>query len=265
MQLHIDMSTSTKGRVFRAEMVAHSRFKSAEPETDKWRPVWAMFAGTETQLRPFMANLTTGRSASERMSDRDKGTTIEFLKSKGFKTTWQRTEHGMLATIYRQDLFLVDPGMVDPSMVTFMIAPTDDFLHPSKDAADYLRSIVGEERIKKINQYQMLMDCDYIAALAPSFCAFVDRRCYFPIPPHHRFYARFLAACLDQRLASFGTPSRSYSSRNGDWGRSFGEDDGMDKVGIRPVLYFHALQATLSDVLKEQVRLFVENEPGAFL
>ena len=252
MQLQIDMANSSKGRVFRAEMVAYSRFKRAEDEPKNWRPVWAMFAGTETQLRPFVANLSTGRSASETSRH---GATVEFLKSKGFKTLWQRSPSGMTATIYRQDLFLVDPGMVDNTMIQFVIVPTKEFLHPDDEVAQYLKDGIGDAIIKAANRYEMNLDCDYIASLAPSFCAFLDRRCFLPIIPDHKFYARLLTACISKGLASFG--SKNNYSRGRSWGHTFGEEEGFSSINVSPPLYVHMTQDLLAQVMAEQVEQYV--------
>lgn len=255
MDLTIDTATnSNKGRSFTAKMVAHSRFKRMEPETNNHRPTWAMFAGTETQLRPFVANLMLGRSASE---TRKGGTTIEFLKSRGYKVIWQRLPSGMTATIYRQDVYMVDPGMADPVEISFSIIPTKEFLHPDAAVAQYLKDNIGEAVLKKLNQYQMVCDCDYIAALAPSFAAFIDRRCLFPIIPDHRFYARLLVTMLGNRNASFGTKD-SHSSRG--WGTDFGIDQGFDEIGVSPPLYVYSLQSILSEILAEQVKKFVSGD-----
>ena len=252
MDLTIDTAqTSNKGRSFTAKVLAYSRFTNLEPETgNNHRPVWALFAGMETTLRPFVANLMLGRSASE---SRSHGTSIEFLKKSGFKVIWQRLPSGMTATIYRPDIYMVDPGMVDPSMVSFSIIPTKEFLHPDAAVAQYLKDNIGEN-LNKLNRYSMHCDCDYIAALAPSFAAFLDRRCFFPIIPDHRFYARLLVRMLAERQASFGLRDR-YSSR--EWGRDTGYTYGFEETGLNTPLFVHTLQSSLSTTLAEEVQKFV--------
>jgi hypothetical protein len=103
---------------------------------DAVRPIWLMFAATERAARPFVANLQTGhRAAVVAAASTPYGSPrpiahFELLKSAGYKFVWQRItgrQDGPLAlvTAYLPDLFILDPGMIDPEGIQFIaLTPT---------------------------------------------------------------------------------------------------------------------------------------------
>lgn len=256
MKMTVDTSNSEKGRAFSAQCLAFLRFKEAEPEpdSDAVRPVWAMFASTETQLRPFVANAATGRAFTGEKR------VFSFLKSKGFKTAWQRVPSGMVATVYRQDLFITDPGMVDASKIQFVLLPPESSLRPDNEVAAFLHSVVGDEWVTKTNAYEQNFDPHYLAAVAPVLSAYLDRRTLFPMIPDHRFYALLLASMLEKGLASLGVPDQSYRGmyQQPRWGHSFGMVYDPDKslktqpifVNTQPALFAEVLAATVKEFVK---------------
>src|SRR5690606_3631421 len=85
------------------------------------RPVWAMFAGTAQQLRSFHANLKGGRKAEPVGHNGGDNDRLEFLRSSKFLTIWQHTDEGSALTLYHPDLFRLDPGLVDPAGLNFLL------------------------------------------------------------------------------------------------------------------------------------------------
>ena len=96
--LHIEQPDTAKGkgRIFEAMLIGYLDapvvFEAARGAQTE-RPVWAVFAGSDTQMRPFTANLQQGRRAVVPKcavgSLRD-GTKFEFLRSAGYD--WRRNE-----------------------------------------------------------------------------------------------------------------------------------------------------------------------------
>lgn len=241
-ELTIQPQDSGKGRAFRATLVAHAVYRHVVPDGgNTTRPVFMVLAGTETALRPFVANLRLGRKAEDGIGRR--GETFEVLKSAGYAVAWQRAPKGALVTVYHPELFCLDPGMVDPKGVTFAILPARGWLRPSAvPVPDY----VPEDRVEDVR------------ALAPLFTGYLDRRTRCPLIPDPRFAVQCLAAALDQGLAAFSSRDR--------WSRGWGEGGlgfsthGLEDAGYGPGLAFAAGHESLETFLAEQVRIFYGRE-----
>jgi len=245
IELVIQPKIEGKGRAFAATCIAHVRAESLWPAgNDATRPVFMSLVGTDNELRPFVANLRLGRKAEMGYRGREK---FEVLKSAGFQCAWQRTTKGTRVDIFAPDLFALDPGMVDPAGVKFIILPAKSWLKPLDVP---LPECVPAERAEAIR------------ALAPLFIAYLDRRTRCPLVPDPRFYAQVLANALDQGLATFSTHDRSWAREWGAGDRGYREVD-IDVAGFGPGLLFRASHETLETFLADQVRIFFAADEAA--
>lgn len=234
-EITIQPQQEGKGRSFSAMLVATVEAGAIARGNDPVRPVLMAVASTENELRPFVANLRTGKKAEE---SRRRGQKYEILKSAGYQCAWQRTPKGSLATLFAPDLFCLDPGMVDPAGVRFVMLAARSWLRPV-DAP--LPTFVPAERH------------DDVLALAPLFMAYLDRRTRCPLIPDPRFYVNVFAGALDQGLATFAA-TLSYRSQ---WGESTGyAEEGTADLGYAPGVYFRASHEALETFLADQVRAF---------
>lgn len=237
-EIRIQLQKEGKGRSFAATLVACVEAREILPRgNDAVRPIYMAVAGTDNELRPFVANLRTGKKAEHGYKGREK---YEILKSAGYQCSWQRTSKGSLVSLFAPDLFCLDPGMVDPKGVLFCILPAKTWLRPSTVAVP---ACVPEDRV------------DDVRGLAPLFIAYLDRRTRCPLIPDARFYVQVLANALDQGLAVFSTtPEHRYARA---WGESSTFDEqGTDRLGMASGLFFRAAHDVLEDFLAEQVRIF---------
>lgn len=263
--LVIQQADSKKGRVFGATQVALVTADGLFPEGasgETIRPVWAMFAGTEAELRPFVANLRTGRKAEKPSNYSRRGSNserIEFLKSVGYQVAWQREPEGCLVTLYHPELFRLDPGMVNPDGIDFVL-----LVPASWSTSQTLDPIEAVEHVQAIN-YTVGEDLN-LEALVPTahlFAAYLDRRTRCPIPADSRFYLQLLLSALTKRLASFPGDNFRWSSYDRDaWGynhRHGFNAQGLDTVGILHAISFQSLHEDFETFLAEEVRIFFEH------
>jgi hypothetical protein len=243
-ELTIEPKTEGKGRSFRALMVSYVEARDFMSRgNDAARPILMVLAGTDNELRPFVANLRTGKKAEGGYRGRDK---YEVLKSSGFQVAWQRTPKGCVATIFAPDVFALDPGMVDPAGVKFCLLPAKRWLVPS--TVD-VPACVPDDRIDDVRQ------------LAPLFIAYLDRRTRCPLIPDPRFYAQVLGNALDEGLAEFGGNGRQW---NRGWAQSSTfETYELEAAGFGPALWFHSTHDRLEKFLAEQVAIYFGAEAKA--
>src|ERR1700733_9612178 len=232
MDYVIEPQDGKKGRSFRATCVAMvtAIHLMETAGSDTIRPVWAMFAGTDSELRPFMTNLKLGRKANYNTGWRSRaGDRIEFLKSVGYYMAWQKETLGSLVTIFHPDLFRLDPGMVDPQGIKFLILVPKDW---EQDQALDRKGPV--EHVRKICPNFPLKD-EELEALVPTaylFAAYLDRRTRCPLIADGKFYLQLLCAALDEHLASFPGTDVKYGRSDGFTGRFGFNATGLDEVGI---------------------------------
>lgn len=265
-ELVIQPSKEGKGRSFAASLVSYvtadALWHGGQASTETERPIWMMVAGTDNELRPFVANLQLGRKAEVLGSGYSKKTDkFEVLKSAGFHAAWQRSPLGTVVTLFEPDLFCMDPGMVDPTRVSFCLLPAASWLtqvNVDEAARAYLPTLgydVPEDRIETILR------------TAPLFIAYLDRRTRCPIIPDQRFYVQILCAALDQGLADWGRDPDKYHSHYserpfGDRGRlGFNEYD-TNIVGLAPGIAFDASQDAVEQMLATEVTVFFNRING---
>lgn len=250
-----------KGRTFRAVLLASVRADLFWPggmtATDNERPVWAMFAGSEQELRAFMANLTSGRKADMPKPYGHGDDRMEILRSAGFQTTWQREAEGSIATVFLPELFQLDPGLVDPAGIKFIILPTGTLIRRQVlDVKPLVRhaQVAGHRKVGA----EFLEMC---APLAYIFCAYLDRRTRCPLVSDGRFYMQLFLACLKKQIASFSTNSDRYRDHDLGFGHhpslQFFERD-TATIGLLPGVAFRSSHDEFEKLLAEQVSLFFQ-------
>lgn len=257
-ELTIEPAKEGKGRSFSATLLsfvtADNLWSGGQTSTDVVRPVWMLLGGSDNELRPFVANLRTGRKAEYKAGySRRSKEKFEVLKSSRFCAAWNRTPVGSTCLLYEPDLFRLDPGMVDPKGASFCLLPEDSWInHVSVE--DKAREFAASLAIPEEKREELL-------ALAPIFIAYLDRRTRCPLIPDQRFYIQVLAAALSQGYASLSKDKgyTYYSERN--WGvhsrMGFLEVE-TSTVGLKPGLAFDANHASLEGFLAEQVQLYFE-------
>lgn len=254
-------SENGKGRTFRAVCLAtveaDGLWAGGMTNTDDIRPVWAMFAGSENEMRPFMANLIVGRKAltpQRSWGRRKDGTRIEVLRSAKFQTTWQKEIEGTISTVFYPDLFRLDPGMVDPQGIQFVVLPSREWV--AKQHVD-----VGPV-LKHLAKFSCPLKEDQLAALVPIsylFAAYLDRRTRCPLLADGRFYAQLLIACLSTGYASWSSDESYYREAPFGVHRSLGfREVGTSDVGLLPGIAFRSNHEQIEKLLAEQVTLFFE-------
>lgn len=255
---------SKKGRSFRAMLLAHVRadllWEGGSAVTDAKRPVWAMFGGSDNELRAFIANLRVGRKAVIPRSgySRSKSEEYEFLKSSRYQVLWQREEEGSIATLYLPTLFQMDPGLVDPTKMQFVLLPTREWHDRQK--IDSRALVQHAIRLGHEVEVQQIIDWTPLSYL---FASYVDRRTRCPLIADGRFFMQLLLACLSAGLASFTTEKYSYRSEG--FGRHpdvcFNENE-TSSVGLLPGLAFKTDHTTFEALLASEVESFFRLTQG---
>lgn len=268
---------SKKGRSFQAVCVAVMTANALFPEANgkTIRPVWAMFAGSESELRPFMANLRLGRKAEPSIASYRKqgdGERVEFLKTVGFTIGWQRETEGTLATIFHPGLFRLDPGMVDPAGISFVMLVPNEWADAQK--------LDPEAAVAYVKTLGFPVTDEVLTALVPTaylFAAYLDRRTRCPLVPDGRFYLQLLCASLTAGIASFpGTDVKHSYGHRDEWGHnkrhgfnfSFGGysnyrgDPGYEALNIRHAISCMVNHEDFEAFLAEQVTEFYARTDG---
>lgn len=271
-QFEIVPTQEGKGRTFTslcpAMILADGIWANSTDDINTWRPVWAMFASSENELRPFMMNAQLGRKIEE-VSRRD-AKRLEMLKSARYHVTYQREAEGTVATAYLPDFFRLDPGMVDPAQASFILLPTREWFDAQR--IDPKPLVDHTTRTLKDGARP---DEDLLATLAPIsylFAAYLDRRTRFPLLADGRFYLQLLCSCLSKGLAMFPEKlgDRGYGGyggyyRDAQWGynrnaRFFAE--GLEDVGLLTPIAFHARHDDFGELLAEEVSRFFQVTGG---
>lgn len=260
-EVQILPQTEGKGRTFKALLLASVEadllWTGGQTVSDNLRPVWAMFAGSEQELRAFTANLLSGRKAifpKRNGWGRKKEDQLEILRSAGYQTFWQREAEGSIVTLYLSDLFQMDPGMVDPEGIRFVLLPTQEWAQAQKfDVAPVVR------HAKKVGYDLTTEQLVSLAPVAYLFCAYLDRRTRCPLVSDGRFYLQLLLACLQKELASFSTKADSYYHQDKVFGQHQNlryHEFGTTEVGLIPGLVFRSTHEKLEKLLAEEVSIF---------
>jgi hypothetical protein len=221
-------------------------------------------------------NLKMGRKAEKFSNFRSRGgdeERLEFLKSVGYQVTWQREPEGVLVTIYHPELFRLDPGMVDPTGVNFVLLVPADWSAAQRVDVDAAVRHVQSLRVEGSPN----VDVALLESLVPTaylFAAYLDRRTRCPLVASGAFYMQLLIAALEQGLASLPGNCARYNSHRSEWGHSHfhgfnleigGERycrDSIETVGLQHAISFHASHERFEAFLAEQVVLFFQRTSG---
>ena len=227
MQLEIATKDGKKGRSFRAELLswidAPGLFEAGQADTNNHRPAWMVIAASEQESRAFVANLKKGVRAEKA----DKGYSRSFdrfqlLKSAGYQTHQQRCGDAVVTTFFLPELFTVNPGMVDPYGVQFIMLPGQGWYEaqtiPKEDAEALL------------------------------FLAYLDRRTRFPFPQDAAFARKLLDRCFKEGLVASADRERSHRTRF----RYF--EHGLGKVGMRGGLAFMSTHNVFGEILADEIK-----------
>lgn len=255
--------TEGKGRSFTAFLVAtvtaDHLWEGGMTSTDVERPVWALVASSEAEIRPFMANLRMGKKAifgnGERSYRRGKGEKIEFLKSAKYSVFQQRTPYGVAQTLYLHDLFTLDPGMVDPEGLKFvMMVPAEEAVAAPWDRQ---AAIAHVAKVNKLDLEAVQGPPAKVVDLAPYFAAFVDRRTRQPLVCDTRFYFQLMVACLEKGLASLPSAGTSHWGSR-EWGANMTsfQVDGLGGLGYATPLAFKASHEDFEAIMAEEATKF---------
>jgi len=265
--VQIEPRTEGKGRTFEAlllaSVAANPFWPGGATGSDNFRPVWAMFAGSDQELRAFMANLTLGRKATFSGTGytgyRHRQSVLELLKSAGYQTIWQREAEGAIATVFLPELFQMDPGMVDPEGASFILLPSREWVQA--------QNLDPNPLVQHARRCGFLLPPEELAKWAPLaflFSAYLDRRTRCPLVTDGRFYMQLMLECLKQGLASFSTKDPYYYHDRG-----FGENQALqyreqdvEEVGLLPGLAFRAKHPDLEKLMAEQVSVFFKLTEG---
>jgi hypothetical protein len=261
--LRVESKEESKGRSFRGEIVCYATANAfweggENAGRELIRPVFAVFACSDAEARPFQANLQCGnRAACFNDYGHDDRTRWEFMRSAKYAYHQQKHPEGVFVQAYLHDLFRDDAAMVDPNEVKFILIPAIEWLAPdSPEVEAHLR--VWGERIDWKARSQNVPTDDQIAIIARSchlWARQIATRTKLPIPNDARFFAQALASCLLIGAASF-----SGESRHG-WSSPFGEHggffcDGLERFGLSSGIATKAKHEDIAKIFAECVDEF---------
>lgn len=273
-------SETGKGRSFTAALLAYilaDNLWQGGKHDENYRPAWMMIAASEHEATPFVENLRAGRRAvlADGSKQRNnKPAIFECLRSAGYRFEAQRHPEGTVWQAYLPDLFRLDPGMVDPQGITFIVSPLRDT--PEWHAATAPAVVApAVEHIRKIGYfgpgkhdrwesydkgypYPTPEQVRELAPLASFFAVYLARRTRAPLIPDPRFYLQLLIAMLREGAASLTTRERYANDVY------FGEhtklgfvEEGIADVGLVPGVACKVKHDDLEAVLAEQVAIYV--------
>jgi hypothetical protein len=188
-----------------------------------------MLAGTERSIRPVIANLQTGHRAMLRRYHDSLGCDtppvahLELLKSAGYRMLWQRLVGGpdgplAIVTAYLPELFVLDPGLIDPIGVQF-VALTPQWwaqqqlaqLRADTPAWNAIQKHMGAlARMGLLVPSGQAESADALldhVAQAVHCVTFIERRTTRPLPPTPAFALQLFLAGLQRGILTVATPT----------------------------------------------------------
>lgn len=261
----IQQGDEGKGRVFQAAVLACVQAQCWEGAGgNNIRPVYLMIGASEGEAGPVLANLRMGKKASVEGIEagiRDKKE-IELLKSAGYEFAQQRHRAGVVIQVYLPELFRLDPGIVDPERVRFVLLPRRvDIADPALDidaAVRHMRALgqVAPDR----ERYDAWRDnrpteaeIVEIVPYAALFGAYLNSRTRCPLVPDLRFLVQILTAFLHHGFARRGWRSgQTWGRPEYDYSASYREV-GVTDVGLVPGLMVNALASEVETLLAAEI------------
>lgn len=261
----IQTGAGKKGRSFVGTCVgiAVARGLEVETQVETLRPLWATFVGSDMALRPFVANLRSGRKAVPVGVHKPKPEQrLEFLKTAGYHVAWQREAEGSIATLYQPELMKLDPGMNDHVSIRFVMLVPQWWLNEQHESAR--RAEPAVQHLERVGKYPI--ERRTALELVPSatlFAAYLDRRTRCPIIADPRFHLQLLCASIAAGFATLpGDDMRyqRYGTRSSTWGcgKHGFHADGLELAGIRHAVAFLAGRTAFEELLAEQTSLYLD-------
>lgn len=272
---------SGKTRSFSAALLGYLTadwlWPGGQSSTSAIRPVYAVVGGTESSLRPFLANIRKGRKAAL-TSSHTRGWSrssnwVEFLKTAGYAYVWQRGAQFHSVTIFLPQLFQVDPGMIDKEDCQFLSAPPMWWVKQQRAVLDADRparvQILAHANRLHLGDSGNGLGCpkltdDELLELVPMAAHFVmmlDRRTRRPLINNLGFAVQLYLAALAQELATYDYAMK-YTDRF-SWGchvaaryEDIFKSVDFGRLGFAPPVVFRAPQLRVDQFLTEQVRLY---------
>lgn len=263
------VSDGKKGRSFEVTLLSYvSKGSWNTGSRDVTRPIWMVYAGSDDLMRPFTANAQTGRKIQVPDGNKghlSRGTTFEFLKSAGHQFVPQRLPDGMtVMTVYHPDLFLLNPGMVDPEGIEFVVMPPFHWIAQHRQKFPQTPEILAYLKSLGVTQAPGGCSLPDLIPLASLFCGYLDRRTRVPLIADPRFQTQLMLRCFSARMALFASTDRGYSYEE-KWGVATREQFFVHNAalaGIQFVLTFDAQHDEFTTVVAEEVDRYFKATKG---
>lgn len=247
MRITIQTGNEKKGRSFSVELLsyvcANKLWDGGQADTQKVRPVWMAFGGSQQECRIFWANLRKGRLAED--SNRTP-TRFELMKSANYQFHIQKLDDGVVYYVYLQDLFLMNPGMVDPHSISFVVLPSKLWVRQQQ--------IPQQDVIQHLDRLGLSVDANtdmqWVVSLSMLFLLYLDRRTRYPIPTDPKFAVQLLYQCMKQGYLQL---------HNGGYGRYHGDgytEVNLDAVGMMPGFAFSASHQSFNPFLSQEIQVW---------
>lgn len=274
-----------------AYVTANSLWEGGQTKTDVIRPVWLMLAGSEGEVRPFVANLQNGRKAvltnaqtetSQQYYGRSKPPQLECIKTGRYRYVWQRGggRAGDIAvvTAYQPDLFALEPGMIDPHEVKF-VCLTPLWWHETQMKLLKADRKLCQRLLAHINRawpglgsgngtfsQQDLLE---LVPRAAYFAAYLERRTRRPVIDTLEFSLQLYVQALSSQVAYLASSStdrqHTTNSTSPDlWSfarptdRDYFVERGTASVGLLPGVVCKTPQSEIDAFLAQQVKTYFE-------
>lgn len=242
-RLTIDSEGKEKTRSFSVDLLAtvdnHTLWSSTNNDR---RPVWMTYAGSEQETKMFNINFLQGNKAYKGYHNKER---FHLLKTAGYKAHTKKVGSDVVTTVYLPHLFWVDPGMVDPEKIEFMLLMSTKWALSQKFDLKAAREwITGKVWMRPADLNMTDADLTVILAEAVLFHMYLDRRSRYPMPTHPHFSLALMKACISAGLAERAAHRHTYT------------ESGLTQLGIPPTLALTASHEHFGDVLAKEVSLW---------
>lgn len=246
-------NTKHEGRCFQATLLGRIDAPNLWEKGDAQHPAMASFAGSEQQLRSFVANLQTGRPAQNVEGNySSKHANIEFARSDKFRVVTSKLPGGgAVSTLFHRELFSLDPGLIDPKMIRFICAPPLPWIQGQ--VFDFERARQMFAALTGCYLYELDITDEKLQVLLAEgllLLSHLDKRCTYPIPGDPIFGA-WLAMCCQGRCLFYHEEhiASKYRARVGS-------------LGLHTGFAFQTSQSYFGDLLSENVKLWFKVSGG---
>lgn len=284
--------SAAKSRRFSAIKLAHicaGMLWNGEAKDGPVRPVWIAFAGSDTGLRPFVANMRAGRLAvledpSERSYSRGKPTRFELMRSAGYSFTARRlalpdgtTSETVVAAL--DSILGIDPGLITPEGVSFLALPPCWWVEREHAAMLADRQMCAEidRHLRAMRPHRQAMGIPEtidlstetmlpIVPIAVYVRSYLDRRTRRPMFMTPAFAVQLYLAGLAAGVFSLASTSRSrYKQQDSSdpwrfarhtWADTFVEKD-TATIGLMPGVAALATHTKVDRLLAVEVARYV--------